>query len=156
MKAVQEFYIPDALWARMAPLLPVHTPKAHPLGCHRPRIGDRAVLDAIFFVLRTGCQWKALDAKGLVKGTTVHSRYQQWVEAGVFARLWDEALREYDDVIGLDLEWNSLDGSQHKAPLGGENRPQPHGPGQGWGQARPADRSPGHPHRARARRGQLA
>ena len=157
MKAVQEFHISDALWVRMAPLLPVHTPKAHPLGCHRPRIGDRAVLDAIFFVLRTGCQWKALDATGLVKGTTAHSRYQQWVEAGVFARLWDEALREYDEVIGLDLEWNSLDGSQHKAPLGGKkNRPQPHGPGQGRGQAQPADRSPGHPHRARARRGQPA
>ena len=108
----------------MAPLLPVHTPKAHPLGCHRPRIGDRAVLDAIFFVLRTGCQWKALDATGLVKGSTAHSRYQQWVEAGVFARLWDEALREYDEVIGLDLEWNSLDGSQHKAPLGGK-KPAP-------------------------------
>ena len=44
----------------MAPLLPVNTPKVHPLGCHRRRIGDREVLNAVFFVLRTGYQWKAL------------------------------------------------------------------------------------------------
>ncbi len=29
----------DAMWARMAPLIP--PPKPHPLGCHRPRIPDR-------------------------------------------------------------------------------------------------------------------
>lgn len=148
MKAVQEFRISDALWERINPLLPAHTPKPHPLGCHRKRIEDRDALDAIFFVLRTGCQWKALDVTGLVKGSTAHSRYQQWVAAGVFAHLWDEALREYDEVIGLDLEWGARDGSQHKAPLGGEkNRPQPHRPGQGRGQAQPADRGPGHSHR---------
>ena len=57
---------------------------------------------------------------GLVNGSTAHSRYQQWVAAGVFSDLCNEALREYDEVIGLDLEWTSLDGSQHKAPLGGD------------------------------------
>ena len=157
MKGVQEFDISDALWKRIEPLLPVHTPKPHPLGCHRSRIGDREVLEAIFFVLRTGCQWKALDVTGLVKGSTAHSRYQEWVKAGVFARLWDEALREYDELIGLDLEWTSLDGSLHKAPLGGKkNRAQPHGPGQGRGQAQPAGRGTGHAHRGGARRGQPA
>lgn len=39
----------------------MHVPKPHPLGRHRRRIADREVLDAIFFVLRTGCQRKALD-----------------------------------------------------------------------------------------------
>ena len=33
--------------------------------------------------------------------------------------MWDEALAEYDEVIGLNLEWCSLDGSLHKAPFGG-------------------------------------
>ena len=32
--------------------------KVHPLGCHRPRVPDRQVLNGIFFVLRTGCQWR--------------------------------------------------------------------------------------------------
>ncbi len=55
MATVQEFTISDTLWDRLAPLLPTHVAKAHPLGCHRPRILDRDVLSAIFFVLRTGC-----------------------------------------------------------------------------------------------------
>lgn len=131
MATTQEFIISDTLWSRLEPLLPMHTPKPHPLGCHRPRVPDREALDAIFFVLRTGCQWKALDATGLCKGSTAHSRFQQWVQAGVFARLWDEALRDYDDLIGLNFDWMALDASLHKAPLGGKkNGPQPHGPRQ--------------------------
>jgi len=42
------------------------------------------------------------------------------VQAGVFARLWDEALGDYDDLIGLNLSWLALDGSLNKAPLGGK------------------------------------
>ena len=76
MATTQEFMISDTLWERLAPLLPVPVPKPHPLGCHRPRVPDRAALNAIFFVLRTGCQWKALDAMGLCKGSTAHSRFQ--------------------------------------------------------------------------------
>lgn len=83
---------------------------------------DREALNASFFVLRTGCQWKALDARGLCKGSAAHSRFQQWVQAGVFARLWDEALQDYEDLIGLDFDWMPLDGSLHKAPLGGKKR----------------------------------
>jgi hypothetical protein len=33
--------------------------------CHRPRVDDRKAMDAIFYRLRTGCQWKALDATGI-------------------------------------------------------------------------------------------
>jgi transposase len=45
--------LPDELRAKMEPLLPPRP--AHPLGCHNPRVPDRAAMDAIFFVLRTGC-----------------------------------------------------------------------------------------------------
>jgi putative transposase len=146
MATTQELIIADTLWTRLEPLLPVHVPKPHPLGWHRRRIADRDMLNAIFFVLRTGCQWKALDATGLCKGSTAHSRFQQWVQAGVFARLWDEALQDYDDLIGLNFAWTALDGSLHKAPLGGKKTgPQPHGPRQRRRQAQPADGGAGHP-----------
>ena len=46
-------------------------------------------------------------------------------QAGVFARLWDEALQDYEDLIGLNFAWMSLDGSLHKAPLGGEKTASP-------------------------------
>ena len=55
--------IPDALWEQMVPLLPPRP--SHPLGCHNPRVPDRAAMDAIFFVLRTGSQWGALNATGI-------------------------------------------------------------------------------------------
>ena len=120
LATIQEFTIPDTLWERLAPLLSVHSPKVRPLGCHRRRIPDRDALNAVFFVLRTDCQWKALDATGLCKGSTAHRRFQQWVQAGVFARLWGAALRDHDELIGLNFVWMALDDSLHKAPLGGK------------------------------------
>jgi transposase len=51
--------IPDDLWAEMEPLLPPRP--SHPLGCHRPRVPDRDAMNAILFVLPTGCQWNALN-----------------------------------------------------------------------------------------------
>src|SRR6266571_3759711 len=54
------FRISDELWAVLQPLLPVHV-NTHRFGGGRPRVPDRDCADAIFFVLRTGCQWQALD-----------------------------------------------------------------------------------------------
>ena len=120
MATVQEFTLSDTLWKRLTSLLPVRVPKAHPLGCPRRRIPDRDVLGTLFFVLRTGYQWKAPDATGLCKGSTAHRRFQHGVQAGVFARLWDEALGDDDNLIRPPFSWLALDGSLHKAPLGGE------------------------------------
>jgi len=47
---------------------------------------DRQAMDAIFYVLRTGCQWKALP-RGLGAASTVHDRFQEWCKAGVFERM---------------------------------------------------------------------
>ncbi len=55
--------IPDELWAQMEPLLPPAKP--HPLGCHNPPVPGRVAMNAILFVLRTGCQWNALEGTGL-------------------------------------------------------------------------------------------
>lgn len=130
-RKVQEFVISDELWAVIEPLIPQREKKVHPLGCHRPRVPDRQVLNGIFFVLRTGCQWKALDATGICKGSTAHSRFQEWRAAGFFARLWESALQDYDELHGLDWEWLAMDGAMTKAPLGGEKkRSQPRRPRQ--------------------------
>jgi transposase len=110
--------IPDALWQRLQPLLPPGKP--HPLGCHNPRVEDRKAMDAIFFVLRTGCQWGALRATGICSKSSAHRRFQEWVAAGVFLRLWTQGLEEYDQLKGLDWRWLAMDGAMTKAPLGGE------------------------------------
>ena len=131
--------IPDTLWQRIEPLLPPRPP--HPLGCHNPRVGDRRAMDAIFFVLRTGCQWNALNATGLCSSSSAHRRFQEWTAAGVFVNLWAMGLHEYDGLKGLDWEWLATDGAMTKAPLGGEKDGQePHRPGQVGDQAVAADR----------------
>ena len=55
--------LPDDLWEEIRMLLP--PPKFHPWGMHNPRVNDRSAMDAIFFVLRTGCQWNALNETGI-------------------------------------------------------------------------------------------
>lgn len=132
--------IPDVLWERIEPLLPPRKP--HPLGCHNPRVPDRRAMEAIFFVLRTGCQWGALDATGLCSHSAAHRRFQEWVAAGVFLALWQTGLLESDGLKGLDWSWLSMDGCQTKAPLGGEkHREKSDRPGQAGRQAQPADGS---------------
>jgi putative transposase len=113
-----QWRIPQVLWERIEPLLPGRPP--HPLGCHNPRVDDRKAMDAIFFVLRTGCQWNALDATGICSSSSAHRRFQEWTAAGVFVTLWAQGLEEYDELKGLDWEWSSMDGAMTKAPLGGE------------------------------------
>ena len=70
-------------------------------------------------MLRTGCQWKALDATGICSGSTAHLRFQEWA-AGVFLELLRVGLERYDEVKGLDWSWVSWDGALTKLPLGGE------------------------------------
>ena len=123
------FQISDELWEVLAPLLPQRV-NTHPLGGGRPRVPDRTCANSIFYVLRTGCQWKALDATGICSGSTAHLRFQEWVAAGVFLELWRVGLERYDELKGLDWSWLSLDGAMTKSPLGrGKNRSQPHGSG---------------------------
>lgn len=108
------FRVPDAMWERIEPLVPAPG-KVHRFGGGAPRIADRVVLDAIFFVLRTGCQWHALDATGICSGSTAHRRFQEWEQAGFFDALWEQALTDYDNEVGLDWSWMSIDGSMGKA-----------------------------------------
>ena len=113
------FIVPDELWARWEPLIGAH-PNTHPFGGGRPRRSDRACANAIFFVLRTGCQWEALDVTGLCPHSTAHDRFQEWVESGLWQRLWQEAVNCYDELKGLNWSFMCADGSMVKAPLAKE------------------------------------
>ena len=54
--------VSDELWEVLEPLIPEHV-NTHRFGGGRPRVPDRTCADGIFYVLRTGCKWKALDAR---------------------------------------------------------------------------------------------
>ena len=58
------FQVSDELWEVLAPLIPKRV-NTHRFGGGRPRVPDRTCANGIFYVLRTGCQWKALDATGI-------------------------------------------------------------------------------------------
>jgi len=131
-----KYRIRNELWERIQLLLPPR--KAHPLGCHNPRVDDRRTMDAIFFVLRTGCQWNALNATGICSSSSAHRRFQEWTKAGVFRKIWALGLAEYDALKGIDWSWQSMDGAMSKAPLGGgKNRPESDRSGQARHQAKP-------------------
>jgi putative transposase len=150
------FRISDELWAVLEPLLPVRV-NTHRFGGGRPRVPDRRCADAIFYVLRTGCQWEALNETELCAKSTAHDRFQAWVEAGVFVHLWQAGVERFAELQGIEWDWLSMDGAMTKAPLGGEkNRSQSHRSWQAGRQAQPADRGAGRAHWPRRRRCQPA
>lgn len=110
----------NALWAAIEPLVPVKKDH-HPLGCHRRRKSDRACFEVMLVRLVTGCSWE--DAEYLtgrvVSDTTARERRNEWVEAGVFDAIANEAVSGYDKIVGLDMTEVAVDGSSHKAPAGG-------------------------------------
>lgn len=119
---VQRFALSDELWAHLEPLVPKARRRARARG-GRPRLDPRVVADAIFFVLRTGCQWKAVNrASHGVSGSSAHGYFQEWVRAGTFQRFWEAGLQEYDEVSGIQWDFQSMDGAMTKAPLGGAPR----------------------------------
>jgi len=108
--------IPDELWDEIKLILPSEKPN-NTIG--RPAVPFRKVLDGILYVLRTGCQWKMIP-KEYGSGSTCHRRFQQWSLSKVFQRLWTRLLKVYDDLIGIQWRWQSLDSISVKAPLGGK------------------------------------
>ena len=111
----------EPLWDQFSALLPVRSvyDPAHPLGCHRPRISDRIVFDKLVQVLRFGCSYEAI-ADSTCSATTIRNRRDEWIDAGVFARLKKLALDAYDRIVGLLLNDVAVDGCITKAPGGGE------------------------------------
>ena len=77
----------DDEWGYIKSYLPV------PTGRGRPKIhGSRAILDAVFYVLKTGCPWRLLP-KDFPPWKSVYDRFRKWRIDGTFERL-NAALRE--------------------------------------------------------------
>ena len=101
----------------------------------------RLVFEGIVYVLRTGCQWKALPEERFGSASSIHKYFLDWKRKGVFVRLWRKGLAEYDDLEGVAWAWQSIDGAMVKAPLAQESvGPNPTDRGKKWNQAQPAGR----------------
>ena len=121
MSTLKSWTVSDALWERVAPLIPkVKRPKGvrykrRPGGGRKP-IEPRRVFEAIVYVLRTGCQWKALP-KEYGSASSVHKYFLEWKRGGIFIRMWRKGLAEYDEMEGIAWSWQSIDATMVKAPL---------------------------------------
>lgn len=111
--------VTDAVWAAIKPMLPTR-PEQRRRG--RPRKPDRDVFLAIMWRLVLGCSWETVEflLEYRISDTTIRERRDEWIAAGVFHRLVNEAIFAFDRLIGLDLSHAAVDGSIHKAPCGGE------------------------------------
>ena len=76
------------------------------------------MVDGIIYVLRTGCQWKMLS-KEYGSGSTCHRRFQEWNNLNIFKKIWIRLLKIYDNLIGINWTWQSIDSISIKSPLGG-------------------------------------
>jgi putative transposase len=76
----------DEQFALVKPFLP------RPKKMGRPPSDLRAVLNAIFYLLRTGCQWRMLP-HDFPPWSTVHTWYRRWRRDGTWERI-NESLRQ--------------------------------------------------------------
>ncbi len=105
-----------ALWAVVEPLLPPEPPK--PRG-GRPRLSDRAVLNGILFVLRTGMAWELLPSElGWGSGMTCWRRLRDWQHAGMWQRLHRVLLERLAGAGKIDWSRAALDSSSVPAKRG--------------------------------------
>jgi transposase len=83
--AWEPWRLPEGLWLRVLPLLPVVQRRVRNPG--RRRIDDRCCLEGILFVLFSGLPWGAVPDGLGVSGVTCWRRLQEWQRAGVWERL---------------------------------------------------------------------
>jgi len=75
----------DAEWAWLEPLIPPASPSG------RPRKTDmRAAMNAILYLLRTGCPWRYLPRYGFPPRATVYNIFRKFQREGVWEAIWAE------------------------------------------------------------------
>lgn len=116
-KNVNYFCVPRPLWR----LLKKHLPKPpQRKGPGRLRIDNRAVINGIWYVLWTGCQWKAVHKDWFgVSSSVLHARFQTWQRLGIWDKVLTALVRFYARKRHVGWEWQSIDSKSCPAPLGG-------------------------------------
>ena len=114
---VDYFQVPKPLWKRIKKLFPQ---KAKKKGRGRPRADNRAVVNGIWYVLWTGCQWKAIHKDWFgVSSSVIHERFQTWQQNGIFARMMKIMVKFYNKRRKVKWKWQAIDSKSVPAPLGG-------------------------------------
>lgn len=116
-KSKSIYRMPGKLWKLLKKHLPKE-PKVRKPG--RPRVNNRDVLDGIWHVLWTGCQWKSIEKEWFhVSSSVLHERFQTWQEQGLFEKLFQKMVKYYARESKIGWKWQSVDSMMSPAPLGG-------------------------------------
>jgi transposase len=119
--------VPDELWRIIEPLLPVRKGTRRRRDKFRrggrPRVGDRAALTGIVFVLKTGAPWEYLPREmGCGSGMTCWRRLRDWHRRGV----WKDLHRVLRDRLNAadKIDWSRAvaDTTSVRAMHGGKKR----------------------------------
>ena len=86
------FDLTDEEWALLEPLLPMQRRSA--------RVDDRRILNAIFYVLRTGIPWRDLPER-YGPYTTAYNRFNRWSRRGIWKRMFDRLAAKSQDSLHL-------------------------------------------------------
>jgi transposase len=102
--SVDYFRLPRPLWRKVKKCLP-KAKKSNRGG--RPRVPDRAVVNALWYVLWSGCQWKAIHRDWFgVSSSVIHERFQRWRRLGVFEKLMRRMVEYYArERSGVGWRW---------------------------------------------------
>jgi transposase len=106
----------DEQWALIGPFLPTLPRRRDGRG--RPWRQNRAVLNGILWVLRTGAPWADLPDR-YPSYQTCHRRFQHWVRAGLLRSILEILAQALHDEGYLDLQEAFIDGSFAPAKRGG-------------------------------------
>ena len=121
-RKVDYFRLPRPLWRKVKKCLPRQRQGRKTKRGGRPRASDRAVMNAIWYVLWTGCQWKAVHRDWFgVCSSVIHERFQRWRKMGIFEKLMRRMAEYYaNERGGVGWKWQAMDSKHSPAPLGGE------------------------------------
>ena len=109
--------VSKALWGAIAPLLPERKPS--PKG-GRPPIPDRACLEGIIFVLKSGMPWQMLPTElGYGSGSTCWRRFAEWTRLSVWSKLHALLLATLGKAGAIHLERAIIDSASVRAVFGG-------------------------------------
>ena len=129
MSRKKTWEVSDAFWELVQPLIPTNPRVAHKTyqrqqgGGRKPKYSNRLYFSAMVYVLRNGIIWNALPREkfGGLSSSALHNKFQQWSIAGVFTKIWQRGLAEYDELQGIAWTWQAADSASIEAPLARES-----------------------------------
>ena len=114
----------DEQWNIVEPLLPKPAKRADGKG--RPRVDNRAILNGILWVMRTGAPWHDMPNR-YPPYQTCHRRFQEWVKAGTFEAVLRRLVEDVKERGDLDLTECFIDGTFVMAKKGAQGWEKPSG-----------------------------